>query len=84
MQFQFHKFSTQRMTSKSHMIVVSAGVWYDDPQSVELAKGIASKECVEFKGLYIHEGRTYYSDGEDSIKKTTSESWKRVIMFFNK
>ena len=66
------------------MIIVSAGVWYDDPKSVELAKAIASKKCVEFKGLYIHEGRAYNSDGEDRIKETTSESWKRVIIFYNK
>lgn len=61
-----------------------AGVWYDDPKSVELAKHIASKECVDFKGLYIHEGDTYSCQGEDSIKDTTLESWRRLNIFYSK
>ena len=43
---------------------VSAGVSYDDPKGLELAKEIASKECLTFKGLYIHEGNAYNCAGE--------------------
>ena len=62
----------------------SAGVWYDDPQSVNLAREIASKSCVTFKGLYIHEGNSYNSQSEDDIKKTASESFKRLNIFSNR
>lgn len=61
-----------------------AGVPYDDPQAVKLAMEIASKECVDFKGLYVHEGNAYNCKGENSIKETTSETWKKLIIFFNK
>ena len=60
---------------------VSAGVWYDDPQSVDMAKEIFSKSCVTFKGLYIHEGNSYNCQGEDEIKQTASETFKRLNIF---
>lgn len=63
---------------------VPAGVWYDDPQSVNLAKQIASRSCVTFKGLYIHEGDSYKSQGEDDIKQSASESFKRLNIFSNR
>lgn len=65
-------------------IIVSAGVWYDDPQSVNLAKKIASKSCVTFKGLYIHEGDSYKCRGEDEIKQNAAESFKRLNIFSNR
>ncbi|KAL9958451.1 hypothetical protein ACROYT_G035463 [Oculina patagonica] len=61
-----------------------AGVWYDDPQSVNLARKIASKSCVTFKGLYIHEGDTYKCRGEDEIKQSAAESFKRLNTFSNR
>ena len=64
--------------------IVAAGVWYDDPQSVDLAKEIASKSCVTFKGLYIHEGDSYKCTGEDDIKQSASESFKRLNILSNR
>ncbi|KAJ7372841.1 hypothetical protein OS493_016764 [Desmophyllum pertusum] len=61
-----------------------AGVWYDDPQSITFAKEIASKSCVTFKGLYIHEGDSYKSRGEDEIKQCTSEIFKRLNILSNR
>ena len=62
-------------------INVSAGVWYDDLQSVNLAKEIASRSCLTFKGLYIHEGDSYKCRGEDEIKQSASETFKRLNIF---
>ncbi|XP_020613028.1 uncharacterized protein LOC110051334 isoform X2 [Orbicella faveolata] len=58
-----------------------AGVWYDDLQSVNLAKEIASRSCLTFKGLYIHEGDSYKCRGEDEIKQSASETFKRLNIF---
>ena len=69
-----------RVLMLSH-IDVSAGVWYDDPQSVNLAKEIASRSCLTFKGLYIHEGDSYKCRGEDEIKQSASETFKRLNIF---
>ena len=57
---------------------------YNDPKSVELAKEICSKSCVDFQGLYIHEGNAYGCKGEADIKETTAEATKRLVMFYNK
>lgn len=57
---------------------------YNDPESVELAKEISSKSCVDFQGLYIHEGNAYGCKGESDIKETTSEAMKRLVTFHNK
>lgn len=61
-----------------------AGVNYDDPQSVELARELVSESCVNFEGLYIHEGNAYGCNGEGNIKETTSESLRRLVLFYNK
>lgn len=66
------------------IVTVTAGVWYDDPQSVELAKQIASKTCVAFKGLYIHEGDTYSCKSDDKIKDSTEEIWKKLRIILNR
>ena len=57
---------------------------YKDPKSVELAKEICSKSCVDFQGLYIHEGNAYGCKGESDIKETTAEAMNRLVMFYNK
>lgn len=63
---------------------VSAGVSYDDPKGLELAKEIASKECLTFKGLYIHEGNAYNCAGEGKIKETTSEALIKLQIILNR
>ena len=63
---------------------VSAGVSYDDPNGLELAKEIASKECLTFKGLYIHEGNAYNCAGEGKIKETTSEALTKLQIILNR
>ncbi|XP_044183353.1 D-threo-3-hydroxyaspartate dehydratase-like isoform X3 [Acropora millepora] len=61
-----------------------AGVSYNDPKSVELAKEICSKSCVDFQGLYMHEGNAYGCKDEADIKETTAEATKRLVIFHNK
>ena len=62
---------------------VSAGVSYDDPKGLELAKEIASKECLTLKGLYIHEGNAYNCAGEGKIKET-SEALTKLQIILNR
>lgn len=56
-------------------------MWYDDPQSVNLAKEIASRSCLTFRGLYIHEGDSYKCRGEDEIKQSASVTFKKLNIF---
>lgn len=56
-------------------------MWYDDPQSVGIAREISSKSCLTFKGLYVHEGNSYSCQGEDEIRQTACETFKRLNIF---
>ena len=70
--------------TENALIYLSAGVSYNDPKSVELAKEICSKSCVDFQGLYMHEGNAYGCKDEADIKETTAEATKRLVIFHNK
>lgn len=61
-----------------------AGVWYDDPKSVDLAKAVVSKSNIKFAGVYLHCGDSYGSRGEDEIKQSGAETHRRLLSFVQK
>ncbi|KXJ17400.1 uncharacterized protein LOC110234072 [Exaiptasia diaphana] len=55
-----------------------AGVKYNDPYCVTLAKEIISSPLLEFKGIYIHTGNSYQAQNESQIKEYSGSSWKQL------
>ena len=51
---------------------MTAGVLWDDDESVELAKRISESSKCTLRGLYCHEGQSYHSRGTDEIQETGS------------
>ncbi|XP_031562465.1 uncharacterized protein LOC116298221 [Actinia tenebrosa] len=61
-----------------------AGVLYDDPQAITLAKAITSETSLMFAGLYLHCGDSYRVTGEDSIRKHGKTTYERIVGLVNR